>query len=547
MRPEPHLADSRTTSTAASGRPSIRIFGTVLGQVDLSRLFEEGGTEALRRLEGEFVIVVSGPGPGLTRIVSSTYGFSQYFFHCDGRSFVHGPTVYDVVRSAGLAWEHDEVALCHLAAIEQMVGDETLHARVKRVPAGTVMTWDGCNLKSGSRSWTDGIDGPPTTPGEALESFNASVARLAGADNVVSMSSGFDSRLILSALLKLGHRPRLLTMGEPSSTDVVIARRIARRMKLDIQVVSLEAKNYLENGLEIARLTGGTKTANHWHTYVYAALGRDWLGASPFFVGTNGEFARAFFTDLGGVARAVDRLFPVAGIRHGWLERLVPVQRRTFKPKEIDHLRPSLRDAHTEAGLRSMAEYFASLCGTTSYIHGFQKFYLEHRIRCFMSNGVRLLQAFNTKTPALDREWVRRVWNLSARWKLGSNWHRFAISQNAPPLMEIDIDKEAGPLPVEAPPFYYLPTSHQRTIVPYVDYRSLFVSDLIRSFVLDNRGCLADLMTPRLVEGIVMLHRRFRVRTKTLGFMLCQIFWRLALASLPGPGGRVDGESAKRA
>ena len=86
---------------------------------------------------------------------------------------------------------------------------------------------------------------------------------------VLSLSGGFDSRVLLSRLLYHGARPVVGTMGFPSSTDRIVATLIAKAFNLEHRVVELQVSDYLLFAKEIVRLTGGTKTANHWHTYIY--------------------------------------------------------------------------------------------------------------------------------------------------------------------------------------------------------------------------------------------------------------------------------------
>src|SRR5204863_8260238 len=119
--------------------------------------------------------------------------------------------------------------------------------------------------------------------------FNAAVARWAAPDPIVSISAGYDSRTILSSLLKQGFRPHLAVMGFEGSTDVVVSRQIAESLGLTLSQVELAPEDYLEHGHVISTLTNGTKSAEHWHSFVFPSKsGLD--SHHPYFLGANWEF-----------------------------------------------------------------------------------------------------------------------------------------------------------------------------------------------------------------------------------------------------------------
>ena len=107
-------------------------------------------------------------------------------------------------------------------------------------------------------------------------------------DTVLSASGGFDSRLLLAALLHLGIRPRLLVCGPRGNFDRDVVEEIGRKFSLEVIAVELCAQDYVDHAERIVALTGGAKTARHWHTFLYPLK----AGLDPgcnIVVGTNGE------------------------------------------------------------------------------------------------------------------------------------------------------------------------------------------------------------------------------------------------------------------
>ncbi len=80
---------------------------------------------------------------------------------------------------------------------------------------------------------------------------------------VLSASGGFDSRLLLAALLHLGIRPRLLVCGPRGNFDRDVVEQIGRRLSLEVIAVELCAQDYVDHAERIVEVTGGTKTARH--------------------------------------------------------------------------------------------------------------------------------------------------------------------------------------------------------------------------------------------------------------------------------------------
>ena len=124
---------------------------------------------------------------------------------------------------------------------------------------------------------------------------------------VLSASGGFDSRLLLAALLHLGIRPRLLVCGPRGNFDRDVVEQIGKRLSLEVIAVELSAQDYVDHAERIVEVTGGTKAARHWHTFLYplkAGLDTD----CNIVVGANGESMRSYYFDRGLVSRATTAL-----------------------------------------------------------------------------------------------------------------------------------------------------------------------------------------------------------------------------------------------
>jgi Asparagine synthase len=500
---------------------------------ELLGILRDSGPQAVQEVPGEFVVAIEGPDEQF--LISSPYGVTQYFYLESARRLVHADTVLGVIRQAGLEWQWNWRALADLATLDHLLECETLHARVRRVPPGSVVHCRSGRVEIRQRTWREWHPPHAATVDEALRAMNEDTLRWSRGDIVVAMSGGFDSRAILSALLAAGLKPQLLTVGFPDSTDVVIARAIAARLGLPHDVVEVHPEDYATHGDEITAATSGTKLAWHWHSDLFMRrAGLD--PASVLFAGANGEFARTYYLNF-GVAAELAAAAPGPVLRALWTQKA----KNIFRPEERRTLNPALQTFLDRTGQRERVERLVRLC-PGGLLAGLDRFYLGQRVRNFIGNGLRLygLHA-QVRTPFLSREWVRAVWNLERRWKLGSNWHRYAIRQNEPRLMEFPEKGGSGPMAHGAPTLYWWPWRRRTPVKGYVDCRSWFRSPVIANFLRANAHRMEELVSAATVDAILREHERGGDRTRTLAFLLTMSFWVPQVTGGHSRGGSGDG------
>jgi asparagine synthase (glutamine-hydrolysing) len=95
------------------------------------------------------------------------------------------------------------------------------------------------------------------------------------------------------------------------------------------EIIALDIEDFFNHAFEISILTNGAKPVFFWQTYLYplkAKIGK----ASPFFVGTLGEFARSLYFDYGLIAKIAD-IFQERSLSHYWrlgrVDKFDPVTR----------------------------------------------------------------------------------------------------------------------------------------------------------------------------------------------------------------------------
>lgn len=532
MPPSPPDYGPHVTSPPRA--PTVNLHGTCARTADdlaieLDSPDRQAALERIVHTPGDFVITIAWPDEDA--IVSSLYGVTQHHYTVTndeyGRRLVHAPTVLDVISRAGLAWSWNFAALADLAELEYLLDDDTLHPNVRRVPPRSVLRFRNGTLTTTTLDWDELHPRRASTPREAADAFNEEVARWLTSDAVLSISGGLDSRVMLGAMLRAGHRPRCVVMGNADSTDVVISRAIANKFDLDLTQIPVYLNDYPRVGETVAAITNGTKPAKHWHTYLYSS--RAGLSCNtPLFVGTAGEFARTFLLDGGAPVRLLDRVAPnISGLV--WRHRR-NIRGRTFFRHDLHGLRPELaeqlRPGHV-ADRRHRRQ--VDLCThPKGMLAGLDRYYLSHQVRRFGGNGVALYQASaSCVMPFVCHGWVDAIWNLPAKWKMGSRWHRFALEQDAPALLDFPCDAGTGPTPVRLPPFYYVPRSGPRA-VPYADYRRWFRHPDLLAHIRTHRDALAELVDPDHLDQMLDDHAKTGRRLFGVSFLMLMAAWSAA-------------------
>lgn len=487
--------------------------------------FLQKGPSCLADLKGEYVIIIENNNE--CYIITSPYGICQYYYVIYENRFFHNNTVIGILQRSRLPWSWNWKALADLTQLDHVLENDTLHSQIQRVPPGSILHFRQGALKISSLTWEEKNPSFPTDPDMALIAFNDATRQWLDDDIAILLSGGFDSRVILSSLLKHGCRPSVLTMGLKSvdATDVIISRQIASNLGLDLTTITLDLEDYLKHGNTIAALTNGTQTAQHWHSYLSIQKAR--LNSNPiFFTGCNGEFARSYYFDKGIIAQAADIASPLS-LLYYWKRTLD--LKLIFKEGELNSLQPEFSNEFTKNGQNTRLHRIISLCHN-KLLGGFDRFYIEQRERNFFGNIFRLYsEKVSWRAPFLNREWINAAWNLKRYWKLGSNWHRFAIAKNYPQLLDFPEPGKADSMYPKAPLLYWHPARIKYTINDYAKYQEWFQSETVIEFISGNAQLLSELIKTNTVISIAKEHKNKGGRTRTIAFLLTMIFWLMNL------------------
>jgi hypothetical protein len=420
---------------------------------------------SIGEVPGDFVVGNAAPHGGWA-ISSCVSAVPWYWAVGPKQQLIQGGSVFDVAARAHLAWKWNFRAVQCLALYGHTVGDDTLHPDVKRMPDASRLRLDtaGAAQLEPLPYWEDlrwdSSDNQEAASQALLQAFRDCAAT---DDAILSLSSGYDSRVLLALCLHEGLKPRLSVMGSPDNTDVEVACKLAEAAKLCINCITLSIGDYVRYGREIARVTSGTKTAVNWHTWLYglklAPKGRIHL------VGSNGEFARSFYFSQRQLAPLLSHLAGNSVKAYLWAR----LARRYFKFSKHNDLA-----RHGGLGqIERLASFTADDLSLTrvGFMAGLDQLYARTRVRHFIAAGLACYATYSLpRSPFLDGRPIRAIALLQRKYKLDNRFHRHLIAKYAPVLMSLPFNQslDGGPI---------------RAYQPFVD---LIKSEEIREMIIES-------------------------------------------------------------
>ena len=438
--------------------------------------------ESLTKLPGDFILIheESDAGERSVLLGSSVLSALPYFYYVssDRRCFWHGSNVFDCIQQLGLTWNWNERAVVSLALFQHTLNDDTLHPDIRRVPPASILQFRPGHFEVRSSTPARSTDGDDERFDAALavRSFNRITGEIvADKETAISLSAGYDSRLLLSSALRDGHKPYVATMGSAKSTDVRVASAIAKTFSLEHNVVELSAADYFRHARSIVNLTNGTKTADHWHTYLFIR-NAEFPAGSVHLTGANGELARTYYFDKGELALLCARA-PIA-----LAAVLMRLKNRATKRIPLRNPQGILGDRHIVNDVfKQVAECLAFGKG---WLDSLDYFYAYQRVRHFIGNGLALYNAIiPTRSPFLDSRFLATASGMPRSWKLCSRFHRFAILANEPRLGDFPVDDSDTPMRQIGKPLYWL---RRRRFVGYEAFAQVASSAEARAVIVDS-------------------------------------------------------------
>ena len=241
--------------------------GALLDDIELSTHDPLAGIDAAS-LRGNFAAFI-GKG-GSAWLLNDPLGLQQIYCADDGCYF---GTSWLATRAYAGDRAIDEAAAIEYVLLGASHSDRTVARRVGKLPLGHRVDLSAGRIAAGlsARDWEFA---PETAfgPGRSLRTIDEAVEALVAHLRIVfveiaaafpgrvnaALSGGFDSRLVVAALVAVGERPNLFVYGSDDAVDVSIARQVAQAEALALRAID---KRVLDRGRDPLDLDGLVQSA----------------------------------------------------------------------------------------------------------------------------------------------------------------------------------------------------------------------------------------------------------------------------------------------
>jgi len=228
-------------------------------------MYREHGPKFVSELRGDFSGVVFDKSEGKAHIFTNQIGSKTLYYFLDelNRILIYGSglqVVLTIMRKCGYRTKLSELGAYFLLTFGYMLKDNTLCSTVKKLPPGTILSFD---LESGSMS-TERYYELRSTPyiedtkenilKEMDRRFEEAIKSEYDKDleygyrHVTTLSGGLDSRMNITKGKMLGYKNILaITFSQSDYLDERIAKRIATDFGFDFLFFALDNGNCLKD------------------------------------------------------------------------------------------------------------------------------------------------------------------------------------------------------------------------------------------------------------------------------------------------------------
>ncbi|ELS04297.1 hypothetical protein Xen7305DRAFT_00040260 [Xenococcus sp. PCC 7305] len=473
----------------------------------LARLFFNKEEHLVAKALGNFVIVWNDSSR--TVIITSYIGIIPYYYYFEGQHFVQGKEILDVFKSSKQRWEWDFQALADYLIFNHPIDSSTFHKKIKRTSANTILCFEDGKLEE--KSLQNSIQNQErifTSPYDSINCLKTEMARWVNQENaLLSITGGFDSRLLLAVLLSLDIKPNLIVSGQKNSFDLEVSKSISKKFNLPLLTTEIKSSDIVENSEKTIRATGGMLPIPHWAGHLWAASYNQNL---PIIVGFNGEFARSYYFDKGQFSYLLDY------IPNFYKKAILEIEAKSELRKVATFFSPIFQ---TEFSVDSENNRFRRVMAFSGFntLEKLDSFFIDSYTTNKTGMDIAALgQYVNWIAPFCSADWIKSQESLSRNWKLGSKFHRFAINELFPQLLSFPEEGVGNKMSLNPKPLYW---KRKKNVIPFYDIQILEESK-VKEIIMKGLFNLEDIMSKKAINLLVESES---LRLKLLSYKLAPV------------------------
>ena len=456
---------------------------------------------------GNFVIVWNNDSRQV--IVTSAIGIIAYYFYIKNQYFTHGKEILEVFRDSQQVWEWDFQALADYLIFNHPVDSSTLHKYIKRTSANTIISFENGRLEEKPlQSSNENQSQSFSSPYDSIDCLTTEVARWVNQENaVLSITGGFDSRLILATLLSQGIKPYLIVSGQKNSFDLNVSKSISKKFNLPLLTTEFKSLDIIQNSNKTITATGGMLPITHWAGHLWATSYELNL---PIIVGFNGEFVRSYYFDKGQFSYLLDY------IPDAYKKYLLGIIINSDFRELTNFFIPEFQAEFSKNAEKIRFQRMMSFSNSNT-LEKLDSFFINSYTRNKTGMDISALSKHTSWiAPLCSSAWIKSLENLPRNWKLGSKFHRFAINELFPQLLSFP-EEGAGEKITLNPKYLYW--ARKKSVIPFYNIKVLNTPEVE---ALINKGIanLEDIMSKTAIN---LLLEKKSLKLKLLGYKLAPI------------------------
>jgi len=418
----------------------------------LTTLYQHYGRDFVSRLQGAFCAAVLDESRKRLLLISDRLGSYNLYWHDGPRRFLFASSLDALLRDAAVKPKLSPHAVADYLTFGFLLGDKTLDAQVRLLPAASTLTYDwGKDLCELEPYWHMATLFQPWEGDRASyltavrEAFNETVQRtLIGDHHIgVALSGGLDSRAIMSAIDCKERPVSTYTLGVRGCADEVIANSLAKISGTEHRFFELDQR-YLGEFMEQLRTMVALTDGMYLTHGVTEMLALQFLQRTDITVLLRGHAAELAKTSLAWPLHTDATIFGMQTTAE-----FVP-----YFLRRVNYISGgvSLRELFTEPwyaqvegkAQRSLETSLADVPLTPPDLCSY--LYLnEHHRRCTVAS----LEVFRTycdvRMPFADEQFLAVLFRGQSRWRDDTSIHQAIIGENQPRLLRVRNSNTGAP------------------------------------------------------------------------------------------------------
>jgi hypothetical protein len=424
------------------------------------------GVDCLKKINGRFTVAWWHEKARRLILANDKLAHNLLFWGSRNGILVFASMMAKVMAAGVLSSGIDEEGFADLMSYDYILGERTLFKDVHILPPASYLIYEENKVRIGHYWHLDQVEPYGRYDKQRLDGlidiFTLAVRRSVRQDLTcaIAVTGGLDSRCILAAAANQNLSFFTHTGGQPDSTDVVLARRLAAQTGME-HSFELTDPEVLGDWLTPMVLhQGGIIATLHSHVckVLYSSPKYD-----AIIHGIGGEFIRSFWASLRDL-----------NIRSLTKTQKLLKQRMLGKkrPKYLAQIwRPEFRTLCLQAPERHLNTLLSGYSPKGSVVTTMDYLYLHERCRKFLHKGILPARtSVDIYFPYFDHQWIEAIAAIPIAYRVTNRIQIDIIRRLYPEILDVPYAKNFIPL---STPFWKTQTIKYYRIIKQKTYQKL--------------------------------------------------------------------------